>query len=442
MPPARQALIDFLQMIRLSVFFLFFTIFTQPFLLSAQSVQKSALFLGNSYTYVNNLPVLTAALAHYSGDSLWFGSHTPGGYTLGWQPIAHATDTSSLHKIAQGGWDFVILQEQSQTPAITRLRDSCMFPASIALRDSIKAANPCARVLFYLTWGRRFGGIQCFAPNYCSPNFTGFSQMQDSLTHSCKMIADSLAGWIAPAGEAWRYVITTTGMVLHDADDSHPNLKGSYLTACVFYDVIFGKPSAGNSFTAGLDPDTAAILQLAADSITFGYSSLWNLGIDQPEAVFTTQVSGDTLTTHNLSTGSGRWRWDFGDGQTSALFEPVHVYAAPGVYSVKLVVCNDCFCDSSVMQVSIGSVGIGKADFSPSGIRMTRPDAAGMVRFMGYSGDGMLVMYDLPGRTRLTVKVTAGRARLNSFDGSAGCWELKDINGMPIARGKFLNPPE
>jgi PKD repeat protein len=30
------------------------------------------------------------------------------------------------------------------------------------------------------------------------------------------------------------------------------------------------------------------------------------------------------------------WLWDFGDGQTSTLFEPSHVYEAPGVYDVSL----------------------------------------------------------------------------------------------------------
>ena len=143
--------------------------------LSAQPLNRKALFLGNSYTYVNNLPGLVAALAHYAGDSLFFDSNTPGGWTLGWRPTAHAADSVSLSKIPEHPWDFVILQEQSQTPAINKLRDSCMYPASQVLFDSVKSANPCSRVLFYLNWGRRFGGIQCFSPNYCSPDFADFN---------------------------------------------------------------------------------------------------------------------------------------------------------------------------------------------------------------------------------------------------------------------------
>jgi hypothetical protein len=45
--------------------------------LSAQPVSRKALFLGNSYTYVNNLPGLVAALAHYAGDSLFLTAIHP-----------------------------------------------------------------------------------------------------------------------------------------------------------------------------------------------------------------------------------------------------------------------------------------------------------------------------------------------------------------------------
>ena len=184
---------------------------------TAQPLVRRALFLGNSYTYVNDLPALVAGLASAAGDSLISAQNTPGGYTLGWQPVAHATNPVSTGLITAGGWDFVVIQEQSQIPSITRLRDSCMFPAAVSLNGMIKAASPCARSLFFLTWGRRFGGMQCFTPNYCSPAFTGFGPMQDSITVSYKRIADSLGGWIAPAGEAWRLAIDQGGIVLDGA---------------------------------------------------------------------------------------------------------------------------------------------------------------------------------------------------------------------------------
>lgn len=405
---------------------------------SAQPVSKKALFLGNSYTYVNDLPSLIASLASSSGDSLIYASNAPGGYTLGWQPIAHATNPLSLAMINSNEWDFMILQEQSQTPAISRLRDSCMYPASIILHDSVKSAHPCCRVLFFLTWGRRFGGMQCFTPNYCSPVFTGFEQMQDSLTRAYKGVADSLADWIAPVGEAWRFVISNSGMALHDADNSHPNLNGSYLAACVFYDVIFGKTSSGNSFTAGLSADTALLLQHAADSITFGYSSQWNLNNDVPFTDFALSVSADTLFTKNLCSGASTWLWDFGDGQTSGLYEPVHVYSSPGTYYVKLRACNDCFCDSTMKETTFATTGITPLLKPDPDIRVQGPDQEGFMHIMNYMENGTLTLYHMNGSLRAIVPVTGGVAHTGRPYHGLMIWILTNKRNEVIKRGIFI----
>jgi hypothetical protein len=405
---------------------------------AAQPLFRKALFLGNSYTYVNDLPLLTAGLAYGSGDSLFFDSYTPGGYTLGWQPTAHATDPVSLAKIAGNSWDFVVLQEQSQTPSIYKLRDSCMIPASIVLHDSVKSVNPCARVLFYLTWGRRFGGMQCFTPNYCSFPFSGFNQMQDTLTRSYKMVADSLGDWIAPVGEAWRLAINNTGMVLHSDDFSHPNLKGSYLAACVFYNVIFGKSSAGNPFLAGLPADTALMLQQAADSVTLGYASLWNLNNDLPEAGFETAVNGNTLVTDNVSTNATQWRWDFGDGQSSTQFEPSHIYASGGDYTVKLRACNSCFCDSVEHVIHIVLSGNHTSPTNPEIIMITGPDDLGYVTFSNYNANGRFLLYNMVGKLVSDVPVINGISVVSDLSKGLYLWRLSDDSGQEVHRGKLL----
>ncbi len=409
-----------------------------PALLFSQPLLRKALFLGNSYTYANNLPGLVASLARASGDSLFSVSHSPGSYTLGWRPTAHVADTISLALVSQPGWNFVILQEQSQVPAIGRLRDSCMYPASRILYDSVKSANPCSRVLFYLTWGRRFGGIQCFLPNYCSPDFADFNQMQDSVTRAYKSIADSLAAWIAPVGESWRLVINGTGMVLHDVDDSHPNLKGSYLGACVFYDVMFGKPSAGNTFSAGLTPDTAALLQHAADSVTFGYAAHWNLNNDVPVAEFVPTISTDTLYTNNLSTGAGNWSWDFGDGSTSTLFEPVHIYSSTGAYSIKLRACNGCFCDSATRHVSICTAGVVRAIGGNQPVRMIGPDDSGNILFLNYPGNGTLYLYSAGGEWLDTCPVSSGKTKTAAICNGLLLWKLAGSDHKEVAGGKTM----
>ena len=49
-------------------------------------------------------------------------------------------------------------------------------------------------------------------------------------------------------------------------------------------------------------------------------------------------VTFSDQTTHNKCTSLTNWYWDFGDGTTSTLQNPVHTYASPGVYTVCLTV--------------------------------------------------------------------------------------------------------
>jgi hypothetical protein len=370
-----------------------------------QGTVKRVLFLGNSYTYVNNLPLLVAALASSAGDSLVAEFYCPGGYTLGWNPIAHATDPVSLGLIAAGNREVVVLQEQSQTPSIPVLRDSCMGPGGQILADAVRQYNGCSQVMYYLTWGRRFGGMQCFTPNYCSASFTGFDQMQDSVTRSYKLVADSTGGVIAPVGEAWRFVLHHSGMVLHDGDNSHPNLNGSYLAACVFYSSIYHRKSAGLAFTAGLAPDSALFLQQAADSVVFGYQQSWNLWQDEPHAAFDFNIGHDTLYTHNLSENSIFWHWDFGDGATSSEFEPVHQYQVPGIYAVRLRSCDSCRCDSvsKVVQVVISGIHPSQTE---SGFRVVVTGE--MFRFNHLTGNGIIQLFDVTGRLVFSAKFDPG----------------------------------
>ena len=78
----------------------------------AQGENKRVLFIGNSYTDVNNLPQLIQLAAESTGDCIDYRSNTPGGCTF----QEHCSN-QSMELIRQGGWDIVVLQEQSQLPS-------------------------------------------------------------------------------------------------------------------------------------------------------------------------------------------------------------------------------------------------------------------------------------------------------------------------------------
>jgi hypothetical protein len=64
------------------------------------------LFLGNSYTYVNDLPTTFAELAVAGGHNVETGMVTNGGETL----AQHSAATETLDKISSASWSFVVLQ--------------------------------------------------------------------------------------------------------------------------------------------------------------------------------------------------------------------------------------------------------------------------------------------------------------------------------------------
>lgn len=227
-------------------------------LAQAQDDTLSVLFIGNSHTYFNDMPQIFADLSQSGGRVVIKDSSTPGGYTL----QQHTTNQTTLNKIAQGGWDYVVLQENSMYPVIEYLRYNSMYPAARFLDSLI--IHYSGNTVFFLSWGWRYGG-HFEIDGHESPVFENYFEMQDSMTSAYTEIADELEAVIAPVGEAWRTAVTwDTSLVLWYTDNYHPAFNGSYLAACVFYGTFFDESPVGLPYTGGLDPAEALFLQQAA----------------------------------------------------------------------------------------------------------------------------------------------------------------------------------
>ena len=238
------------------------------------------LFLGNSYTYVNDLPKIIEDIATNENKVFTHASVTPGGCTL----FQHVESQTSLSKIRQGNWDFDVLQEQSQLPAIDYYRHNTLKPSYTALYDSIMLYNPNAKVVGYMTWGRRYGGQQCvnFGEGlYCSADFVDFNHMQDTLTAAYCENAYATNSYVAPVGEAWKAALATDpSLVLHSSDNSHPSYDGSYLAACVFYSVFWNKTPIGIYHDKQIDEAKAELLQSIANDVFFNNLEKWNFSTE------------------------------------------------------------------------------------------------------------------------------------------------------------------
>jgi len=212
--------------------------------------------------------------------------------------------------------------------------------------------------MFYMTWGRRYGGQQC-VDGYCSPIFANFEEMQDSIETAYLAIANELHTCVAPVGVAWRnaHFIDST-IVLWDADNSHPSLYGSYLGACVFYAMFFRKSPSGLTYISSLPSSIAHFLQNIAHITVFDSLDMWIDDRDIPSTNFSCDIHGDTVLFLNTSTNCDRFFWDFGDGYVDTTSFPVHIYLHKGTYEVMLIGMNECFADTAFDTIEISPSSI------------------------------------------------------------------------------------
>jgi hypothetical protein len=302
------------------------------------SQSYDALFLGNSYTFYNNMPTMASDIADSMGDTLNVQSNTPGG----WRFLNHAAaNSSSMQKIRQQDWDFVILQAQSNEPSSPPWQvEEEVYPYAQTLVDSIAANDPCTEPVFFMTWGRKYGDS---VNGQVYPLISTYEGMQQRLRESYLEMGMDNDATVAPVGMAWKHSIDDNpNFELYTADEGHPNLAGSYLAACTFYCTLFQKSCVGSSYVPnGLSIGDATTLQTIASNTVLDSTWVWNM--------FTIQSADTTSTndsTYSFSTTASNYDnlvWDFGDGNTSSTANASHTFGS-GQHQVELSVFSNGGC--------------------------------------------------------------------------------------------------
>jgi hypothetical protein len=214
------------------------------------------LFVGNSYTFTNDLPEIFVNIAKAGGHQVEIEMFADGGWTLS----RHSQSNQLIKWIRRGTWDYVILQEHSLTSAKVKDREQSMYPAVRYLDSEVRDNG--AKTILFMTWGYRDG--------LPKENFSNFNQMQAAITEGYQQIGDELDVMIAPVGIAWEIGVNESPQLdLWSKDGSHPNMKGSYLAACVFYATIYDESPKGIEYWAGLEEEIVHALQAIAERAVF-----------------------------------------------------------------------------------------------------------------------------------------------------------------------------
>ncbi len=401
--------------------------------LKSNAQVTKALFLGNSYTAVNNLPQLVKDIALSFGDTLYTEENTPGGHTYN----LHTTNSTSLAKIQAQPWDFVILQEQSQIPSLPASitgADYCV-PHSITLNNLIKANNPCTETVFYMTWGRKNGDA-----SYCGqhPPVCTYNGMQQELRNTYMFMADTTQATISPVGVAWKNLRDSFPLIeLYAGDESHPNINGSYLAACVFYSTLYQKSSVGCTYApSGVSTIDAFNMQTIATNTVLDSLSLWRINANKPIANFNYSGSG-TINFNSTSTNGLTYSWQFGDGNTSTLQNPSNTYAANGNYTVQLIAYSkdSCFTDTITQNVSIIAAGLTDLE-NDSEIRIYPNPATDFIEIKSKSNYSSIIIIDVNGK--LVKEINNSNSKIDVSNLTKGVYFLKITNKNTSLIKKFI----
>ena len=184
---------------------------------------KKILFVGNSYTYYNDMPQqIFAKKAASAGLELEVTAVTRGGWTLEKFADPENEEGQRLRSVIAGQhYDYVILQEQSCRP----VTDPEKFYAAVRDLQTLLAAQ-AERFFLYATWGRKPGNEKLAELGLTN------EEMTERLAESYDEAGRRSGMPVAHAGHAFAaYRAAHPEEELYNPDGSHPSLLGSEIAA-------------------------------------------------------------------------------------------------------------------------------------------------------------------------------------------------------------------
>ena len=212
------------------------------------------LFIGNSYTYYNDMPTLFSRLCGCNGKQARVFSVAKGGRRLHENLDSSDETTRQLEAVvAQNKMDVYVLQEHSTLP----LLDFQRFSANVT--GLMEKLGP-ARYVLYQTWGRKTGSA--FLEEHKFSTRTMALRLQDAY----RKVAETAGADRAPVGLCFLQVSENHPEIeLYDPDLTHPSYEGSCLAALVHYRTIFDEiPKDLSCFTLPEDTKTVFLQVLSS----------------------------------------------------------------------------------------------------------------------------------------------------------------------------------
>lgn len=214
---------------------------------------QSILFVGNSFTFYNNSIYLHLRKFLQMEDpatrqKIFLKSMTISGAVL-------ADHRGGLQQMLESRpWEVIVLQGHSREaiePEMARGFQSVAKEFSGTIRS--RGAEP----VLFMTWA-----------------YADRPEMTGKLVVAYTQLGEESGMRVVPVGLAFANAQKQIdGIRLHDADNVHPSLAGTYLAAAVFYSALYGKSPATLAYEAGLDGTLTRQLREIAWKTVVDYKS-------------------------------------------------------------------------------------------------------------------------------------------------------------------------
>jgi hypothetical protein len=255
---------------------------TKPKLTSVGGEAKTSIFIGNSFFYYNNSMHSHVLAIARAAD-----------------PVNKAAYRSTSVTISGSGFDWHDTESYFRPNAIGRYsfddnnniffnKLDKLFDVAIMMDCSQCPVHPQLAPIFveFARRGadavRRHGAMPVF---FMSWAYKDRPEMTAQLAEAYTKAGNDNDAFVIPAGLAFaRSVAQRPELELYAKDKRHPSLAGTDLAAATVYAALYRQSPVGNSYTAGIDTDSARFLQtIAWETVQDYYTGTVQKAANQPK---------------------------------------------------------------------------------------------------------------------------------------------------------------
>jgi len=254
------------------------------------SEQLNVLFIGNSLTYFYDMPQTLQKMLDETNRNIKIDQMTNPGQSLS----GHLSDivtsrtenrisvrqkedgeiTETEIKLKEKKWDIIILQTGTVGVLIPENREIIVNKAVSEIKNLVD--NPNCEFILFNTWPSKteYPIQYCYPARMidksiekekcCSPMIENLEEEIKLINQSYDLVAEKNGIKKSDNGTKYYEILTEYPEIELYDDDSHPNANGSFLNACIFYQILTNNKASELKYTGEVEVKTAELLKKIA----------------------------------------------------------------------------------------------------------------------------------------------------------------------------------